>query len=359
MDSRTLFKSRFFPIAVWLQDPAKTAAQYKEVGVNIFLGLWQGPTAPQLDSLASISGMTTMADQNNVALNYAKRDGLITGYTQDDEPDNAQWNSTTNKYDPCINPAIIQALYKKWKTADATRPIYLNLGRGVADTNWIGRGTCTGKTNLYTEYAKGADILSFDIYPVNENVALDSVAVGVDNLYLWSNGTKPVWAFIEASNQGSAPTGQPTPVQIKAEVWFALVHQARGIQYFCHQFNPTFVDDACIVNANYRIALQSINAQIHSLARALNSKTLSGSQAISVRSSNAAVRVDTLTKNNGTYFCFAVARQSASTTATFTLPTGVTASSVEVIDENRNIPVRDGAFQDDFANYGPHLYRLV
>ncbi|MFO7774257.1 MAG: hypothetical protein R6W89_00525, partial [Candidatus Hydrogenedentota bacterium] len=41
----------FFPIGVWLQDP-ELAPQYQEAGVTMYVGLWQGPTEEQLDTLA-------------------------------------------------------------------------------------------------------------------------------------------------------------------------------------------------------------------------------------------------------------------------------------------------------------------
>ena len=37
-----------FPIAVWLQSPAR-AADYKAIGINLYVGLWRGPTEAQLD----------------------------------------------------------------------------------------------------------------------------------------------------------------------------------------------------------------------------------------------------------------------------------------------------------------------
>ena len=80
--------------------------------------------------------------------------------------------------------------------ADATRP-----GDGWASAvasrtpSWGGRGTCTGMTDMYPMYAKGADILAFDIYPVNEGVPLEMVAAGVDNLHQSGRAaTKPVIA---------------------------------------------------------------------------------------------------------------------------------------------------------------------
>jgi hypothetical protein len=40
----------FFPIAVWLQDPAN-APRYKDMGINVYVGLWKGPTEKQLAAL--------------------------------------------------------------------------------------------------------------------------------------------------------------------------------------------------------------------------------------------------------------------------------------------------------------------
>jgi len=34
---------KFFPIGVWLQSPPN-AKRYKDVGINVFVGLYQGPT---------------------------------------------------------------------------------------------------------------------------------------------------------------------------------------------------------------------------------------------------------------------------------------------------------------------------
>jgi hypothetical protein len=57
------------------------------------------------------------------------------------------------------------------KKKDPSRPVYLNLGQGMAWPNWIGRGECFGDNDSYkisnNGYLKGCDIASFEIYPVN------------------------------------------------------------------------------------------------------------------------------------------------------------------------------------------------
>ncbi len=40
----------YFPIAVWLQHP-KNAAKFKAAGINLYVGLWKGPTEDQLAAL--------------------------------------------------------------------------------------------------------------------------------------------------------------------------------------------------------------------------------------------------------------------------------------------------------------------
>ena len=40
----------YFPIAVWLQDPGN-AAKYRAIGINLYVGLWKGPTAEQIADL--------------------------------------------------------------------------------------------------------------------------------------------------------------------------------------------------------------------------------------------------------------------------------------------------------------------
>src|ERR1043166_585733 len=56
----------FFPIAVWLQDP-RNAERYKAAGINLYVGLWKGPTTNQLEALAK-AGMRVICSQNKTAL---------------------------------------------------------------------------------------------------------------------------------------------------------------------------------------------------------------------------------------------------------------------------------------------------
>src|SRR4051794_10825822 len=55
-----------FPISVWLQSPS-SAASYASIGVNRFIGLYNGPTQSDLDTLSS-ANMPAYCDQNSVGL---------------------------------------------------------------------------------------------------------------------------------------------------------------------------------------------------------------------------------------------------------------------------------------------------
>ena len=344
----------FFPIAVWLQSPPN-AKRYKDVGVNLFVGLWEGPTEDQMTQLKS-AGVPTFCDQSGVWRNHTS-DSTLWGYLQPDEPDNAQAKPNgQDGYDPCIDPSKIIAGYDTMVANDATRPVWLGLGRGVSDTEWVGRGECTGNTDMYKEYAKGGDILSFDIYPVNGGIGLEAVPKGVDNLRMWSSYEKPVIADIEGSNIDN--TTRPKPEQIKSEVWMALIHGAAGIQYFCHRFSPTFSETDCLDDATTAAGIKSINAQVTALAAVLNTQSVGNG--VTVASSDASKPVDVMLKRSGgASYLFAVEMRSGMTTATFTLRDFPATASAEAIGENRTIDVKDGVFEDDFASYGVHLYKIT
>jgi len=346
----------FFPIGVWLQEPSDAPA-YKAAGVNLYIGLWSGPTTGQLQTLKS-AGMKTICDQNlSMLADYA---GTIVGWMHNDEPDNAQSNGSGG-YDPCIDTSIIKQEYAQWRAADTTRPIYLNLGRGVADTNWIGRGACTGNTRLYPGYIRGCDIVSYDIYPFtgSDAPALNNpwyVALGTDNLNRWSGNAKPAWCFIECTQVGSTGT-KPTPAQVKSMVWMAIIHNAKGIEYFCHQFSPTTNTNALLDDAPMLAGVTALNQRIISLAPALNDSTRNS--LVGVSSSNAGVPIDRLVKVHGGYlYIFAVAMRSGTATGTFIISGLAGMKTAEVIDESRTVAVTAGVMSDAFGAFGAHLYKI-
>ena len=247
-----------------------------------------------------------------------------------------------------------------FRLKDASRPIYLALSEGVVRADFAPRNERKNHPEDYREFAKGTDIVGLHMHPVNElelpvHNSLWYLAEGVDNLRAVSGGTKPVWCGIECTKLSRTSAAKPTPAQVKAEVWMALVHGANGIGYFCHSREPSFDQAAVLKDKVMLAAITDINRQIASLAPVLNSETVTNDGA--VNSSDVAVPMDIMVKKYaGAIYIFTVAMRDGETTATFTVPSG---DQVEVIGENRMMTVNGGKFSDNFKPYGVHLYKVT
>ena len=269
----------YFPIAVWLQSPSR-AAQYKAIGINTYVGSWRGPSPRDLETLQK-EGISLYCSFKP----ELKNEKTIIGWMHGDEPDNAQSLPGGKGYGPPITPDTIVADYQKIKAADPTRPVMLNLGQGVAYDNYIGRGVRRHKLEDYPKYIQGSDIVSFDIYPVVHETPeiaghLEYVPKGVTRLREWSSDQKIVWNCIETTHISNV-NAKATPQQVKTEVWMSLIHGSRGIIYFAHEFKPKFVEAGLLADKEMATAVGQINAQIKSLAPALNAPEVKSAVTVS------------------------------------------------------------------------------
>ena len=340
----------YFPIAVWLQEP-RLAPKYKAAGFNVYVGLWRGPTEQQLGELKQ-NGMQLFCEMNDVGRAHMD-DPTIVGWMHGDEPDNAQ-PKRGGGYGPFIKPQVVQQWYGQKKQADPTRPVMLNLGQGVANDNWHGRGS-GAKLDDYRDFVKGGDIISFDVYPV-AHISPDVlwyVPKGIDRLKKWSNGQKIIWNCIECAN---GDKGKATPSQVKSEVWMSLIHGTHGLVYFVHEFHPKFNEHALLDDPEMLAAVTAINKQIHELAPVINS---AAEDLASVKSSSNDVPIDVTARvHDGNTYVFAVGMRNQATKGEFTVRNVPTKTAAEVIGENRKVELTDGHFSDDFAPYAVHLYKI-
>jgi hypothetical protein len=347
----------FFPIAVWLQNPSN-AAKYRAAGINLYVGLWRGPTDEQLAELKK-HDLRVICSQNQVGLAH-KDDPVIFGWMHGDEPDNAQARRGGGGYGPPVLPEKIVEDYRRIKERDPSRPVLLNLGQGVAWDGWYGRGTRTNHPEDYPEYVRGCDIASFDIYPAchdHPDVAgkLWFVADGVRRLRGWAREDQPVWNCIETTRISNLER-KATPREVKAEVWMSLVRGSRGLIYFAHQFKPEFIEAGLLADAEMLAEVTRINRQIHELAPVLNAGT---SEVADVTTSDAAVPVEILVKRHcGALYIFAVAMRDGTTTVEFKVADPPGATTVEVLGEDRRLTASDGIFKDTFDRWAVHLYRI-
>lgn len=345
----------FFPIGVWLQDP-ELAPRYQAAGFTMYVGLWQGPTEEQLDTLAE-AGMYVICHQNETALNHPRND-LIIAWLQQDEPDNAQ-RAEDGGWGPPVPPEEIVSRYETMRERDPTRPVHLNLGQGVAWDGWIGRGERTNHPEDYPEYIKGCDIVSFDIYPVassREEVQgqLWRVAHGVERLMEWSAPEQPVWSFVEAS--GIHTGNVASPAEIRAQVWMALIHGSAGILYFVHEWEPSFNASALLDDEETLEGVTALNHQLQELAPALNSPSVEGRLTVTTEAGDTPVAA-MLKEFDGDAYIFAAVMRDTPVTAAFTLD-GITTGEVHVGETGETLSIEDGRFEESLDGYEPRLYRI-
>ena len=289
--------------------------------------------------------------------------------------------------------AVVQQWANQIRSVDSTRPIYLGMGTPTAtfiNAGYAGNHITVGDIQAQ---CNAADFIGADFYGMTSGViAYPGIWVygrTVDNLIYWVAGKKPVFGVLETNNPFNEGTGGsdgrvPTAAQEASCVWMMLIHGARGIIYFDHRFY-TPADFEALVSGNYpamAAAVTTLNSQILAVAPALNAPAVTGVAAVA--SSNTAqaapadvfindsnevmpwgkgpgVQVDFTVRQPGDGFTyiFAIGGNPGATTGTFTL-TGVTGTTVTVLNESRTIPVSGGVFSDSFAaDYTYHLYQIA
>jgi hypothetical protein len=135
----------------------------------------------------------------------------------------------------------------------------------------------------------------------------------------------------------------------------SLIHGSRGIIYFVHQFSPSFREAALLDDPETLSAVTSINEQVQRLAGVLKSRPL----ADRVRVATESAPIDLIARRDSdNLYIFAACMRNESTRGTFSIPSGLSASEAEVIDEKRRIAMDHEQFTDEFKPYAVHLYKL-
>lgn len=166
----------------------------------------------------------------------------------------------------------------------------------------------------------------------------------------------PVWNFVELGHPFTEDdSGTITPAELRAAVWSSVINGARGIIYFAHNFGgscPSYnvLRDQC--GDPIRAELTAVNDQIRRLAPVLNAPFFDG-----YARSDAPVDLTVKRREDSNYVLVGATRNEP-VDATITLSCG-DATSAEVIDENRTVPVTNRSFHDTFADGNAvHLYKI-
>lgn len=209
-----------------------------------------------------------------------------------------------------------------------------------------------------------SDAVGYDIYPIYGWNKPEWLCLGHDatERLVQIAGTRPVYAWIETSKGGQWTgnlDGQKDvkPEHIRAEVWMSICRGATAIGYFTHIWKPHY--DQFGVPEQNRRALKQINEQITRLTPAILGQTSPRSALI--QSSNG-VKLDLLTRQSGDgLYLFGVNydERVRETVATLQVQGLAPGAAVMVVDEDRALQARDGAFTDTFAPLAVHIYRLA
>lgn len=177
---------------------------------------------------------------------------------------------------------------------------------------------------------------------------------------------QPLWQFVELSDPdpgGTAHRPRVTPAELKGAVMSSVISEARGIVYF----NQILSGDCANGNvvrwaqvapgtcaAAQVDAARVVNAQLRELAPVLNTQSYAVRLGAGLR---------TMTKRYGdhAYILAMVGDESAPGSRQFTLPVATSASEVEVMFENRRLPLHHGRrFSDSFsAENTYHVYKVA
>ncbi len=254
---------------------------------------------------------------------------------------------------PRTPPEEIATRYAAKQAADPSRPIYLNLtARFFGPQRQL-------PLEVYQGFCAATDIVGFDHYPIygwGRPDRIHEIAQVTAALRDLAGEGKPVWAILETTN-GSQWVREdmrpPTPEEIRAEVWMAIINGATGIGYFPHAWKPTY--SQCRIPEENQAELRRLNTQITELTPAILGDPVEGVTC----ESEGELPVDVMARKgeDGTYV-FAVNLLRAEREAKISLPGLPAGAEIEVLGEDRKLAAQEASFSDSFGELEVHLYRV-
>jgi hypothetical protein len=194
---------------------------------------------------------------------------------------------------------------------------------------------------MYPALAAGADVLGFDLYPLQNWCRYDSFGDVFDSqvdLVALARG-KPTFQWIEARRMDCHGAQlDPTAATVRAEIWLAIAGGAHAIGYFPNNWTPEV--GAEIARSNH---------EIQSLVPALVEPATAASVSL-----GSTVRVGAR-EHNGAVYVIAVNASRAPTSATITVP-AVGNRSLRSLDGAHSADAHEGSFTDSFGPLEVRVY---
>ncbi|MEM6990317.1 MAG: hypothetical protein AAF721_07465 [Myxococcota bacterium] len=359
------FLDGFFPIGVFGQ-PAENFETWVDRGCNTMFEVPQEHDAGAWDQEAQRLGLRVIRPPLGGGGADIGRTDLL-AWSLPDEPDIDANQSTCGGN--CIE--LCEFLASEYAAIDPERPVFVNLAgpnvllesacdfcNGPGDEP--GTASCfPDNAQCYPRILETADWISQDIYPVtgwlpNEALREDVTVPGqtLDKLASWTD--KPLMAIIELSDQrlGFAGTGTraPSAAEVRAEIWNAIIHGARGIFYFPQAFDPFEWDAApSEVIAELEVQHQTITALSDVLQREIDPDGFGVDVPWPLEAS---------WRQSGDEIYVFMLNTSPQVLDGAPIAFDTAAADTKVYDEDRDLSIADGAFNDDFPPFGVHIYVL-
>ena len=309
----------FFPVALWALCAGQVDDKLAD-GVNLFMTNGCGPDTELVDTVRgralTVVGPAT-ADAGG---------GGVVGWNYPDEWDN--WvpsDATTESLDPSVprGPASLLSFLT------LTNHFY-----SYAAPLPQGKG-------MYPALAQSADVLGFDLYPLQvwcKDDAFAHVYEAQRELVKLAAG-KPTYQWIEAAPMEHCPQPElaPTAATVRAETWLAIAGGATAIGYFPNGWNEDVERE--IARTDHEIA---------DLAPALASPETGAT------SDQPAVEVGARVLN-GAVYVVAVNSSRSLVPATISVPE-LFGSTLDVYNEHRQLQATNGSFTDVFQPLEVHVY---
>jgi hypothetical protein len=348
----------FFPIGVfsqpvhlmdaWKARGVDTMVQYESEGGTVDLATWSAEATKRGLHMIRKPGADLAADAANP---------LLLAFAQPDEPDIKQGD---------LPPASLAADYAAWKKAAPSVPVWLNfsgfdvLQTGAGDTACNGPGD-GGDEACFPSYIATADWIANDLYPVAGMSSTDLSLVGkaIDKLAGWSAG-RPQFAFVETSDQHAPWLGAnargPRADEVRAEIWDAVVHGARGVFYFPDQPFDGFQYDATPPDVATEITAQ--NALLHELGALLERPVDPTEGRVTKVSVDAPLEAGWRDGPEGAVVIVVNLSADPQPARTVKLEGPALPATGTALHEGRDVAIAGGAFTDDFAGHAVHVIRI-
>ena len=361
-------KQDFFPIAIWYDSVSSDAEVRadKSYGINTYIG---EPASTNYHFFANNNAfvLTPVADTppggkaqpglflidepdgeaaSAIALNNIKK--LVASSPTDGRFKEINFSGTViSRFDPAVNKTNFEAMVNSYA------------GPVSVDKYYYTQPSCFDVREIIVPIDPG-HCRTASSYGATVRAVRARLAAG--------GHLKPVWNFVEDLSGAPDPShfyAYIQPGQLEGAVMDSIINEARGIIYFDQSFAGTCtggnvirqVQTGSLPCAQPQMnAMKQVNQRITALASVLNTQ--------SYRYSFGA-NLDTMLKTyQGSAYIFAMisgAAKSQPGERTFTLPPGLSrATKVQVLFENRTIPVVNGQFTDNFAHeYTYHIYKVT